>query len=232
MWPLIILGALTKLMAGQNSSNRQEYLRRSMEAYQRSKVAETDAATRELMAKQTPQAREAELSQLTTDREKSMRDSVGAAQAFDMGPTAGKISSDYQGAQQATAARVAERTRRAIEQLASIGAPGEQKQAFGMRFGRAAGTVDAANRGSENVGRAYVGAIQNTHPSPFLMMAGDAMMAGGAAGAGGSGGSQPNLTSPRNVEWGSMDNGPGAYTVTPTWKDRLSNGFSIWGRGS
>lgn len=229
MWPLIILGALTKLMAGQNASNRQEYLRRSMEAFQRSKVADTDAATRELMAKQTPQARDAELSKLTSDRAQSMRDSVGAAQAFDMGPTAGKISSDYQGAQQAMASRVSERTRRAIEQLASIGAPGEQKQAFAARFGRAAGTVDASNRASENVGQAYVGAMQRTHPSPFLMMAGDAMMAGGAAGAGSSGGSQPNLTSPRNVDWGSMDNGPGAYTVTPTWKDRLSRGFSLWG---
>jgi hypothetical protein len=68
---------------------------------------------------------------VTADRTQSLKDTVGAAQAFDAAPIAGKMSGDYAATQEANASRIAERTRRAIEQLSAMGAPGEQ--AAGLR---------------------------------------------------------------------------------------------------
>jgi hypothetical protein len=48
-------------------------------------------------------------------------------------------SADYQKASTAAADTVAARTKRAIEQLGTMGAPGEAGIASGLRFGRAAG---------------------------------------------------------------------------------------------
>lgn len=196
---LIIAGSAgLKALNNRAAAQRQESLRRAMEAYQQQRARETEGATEQLIAKQSPKERATELSQVTDDRTQSLRDTVGAAQAFDTAPIAGKVSDDYKAAQQATAERVAERTRRAITQLATMGAPSEQQQAFSRRFGVASGRVQGANRASENVGQAYTTDIGNVRANPFVdlvsqvgMGVGLGMAAGGGAAApaeaGGSG---------------------------------------------
>lgn len=191
MWPALLViaaSAFAKHYANQQAAKRQEGFRRSMEDYQRGKARETEAEAENLITKQTPKARADELAEVTAGREKSLRDTVGAAQAFDVPGVAGKVSGDYRAAQEAEAGTIAERTRRAITQLASMGAPGEQQQRFGIRLGRAAGTVDAANRASENVGRGYLSDISTVRPNQLLSLAGDVgMTVGGGMAAGEAG---------------------------------------------
>lgn len=165
---LLAFSALTKYEANNDASERREAFRRRMEAYQRTKVAEAGNATEQLLAKQTPEARGVELAEIGADRGQSLRDTVGAAQAFDAPQIAGKLSGDYRAGQEANATRVAERTRRAIEQLATMGAPQEQAEAFGKRFGTAATRVDGANSAMENVTRGYAADIEDVRPDPFL----------------------------------------------------------------
>jgi len=185
---IIAASAFAKYQANEDAADSREAFRRSMEAYQRTKAKDTQVATDALLAKQTPKAREEELQTITGDREKSLRDTVGAAQAFDAPPIAGKLGGDYKATQEADAERIAERTRRAIEQLSTMGAPGEQAQAFSRRFGKAAGDVDANNRASENVGRGYLDDISRVVPDPTTMMLGDIGMAVGSSMGGGAGG--------------------------------------------
>lgn len=218
-------GAGAKYFGQRQATQQQERIRQAMEAYQRSKAAESTAATENLVSQQTPAKRAEELAALTADRTQSLQKTVNAAQATEAAPLAGKMSGDYTAAQERVAGTVAERTRRAIEQLAAMGAPGEQHLKSSMRFGRAAGTVDAANRASDYVGGAFMNDIGNVRPNPFLQMGGDVAMAVGAGGFGGSGAAASTPSSAGNAEWGSMDAGPGAY------KRRVNNAFSLWGRG-
>lgn len=247
MWESLLILAASALAKYQNdraAQKRQEGIRSAMEAYQRSKAREGEAATEELIAKQTPDQRAAELANVTTDREKSLRDTVGAAQAFNAPATAGKVSADLKAVDEANANRIAERTRRAIEQLAVMGAPGEQKLAADIRYGRAAGEVDAVNRASDRVGSAFMTDIKNVRPNPYIDLAsqigmgvGTGMLASGAgAAAAGGGAAQPNLVSPNNAAWGSLDAGEGAYSmskVNPTISQRLGNALGayrgLWG---
>lgn len=227
MIPGLLVLAASALLNHQNNRDaqkRRESFRQSMDAYQRTKARESEAATEALLAKQTPVAREAELAQVTADRAQSLKDTVGAAQAFDVAPTVGKASVDRRAAEEADAASVAERTRRAIEQLATMGAPGEVKNAHGIRFGRAAGTVDAANRASSLVGAGYERDMAGVTPDPFLGLVsqvgqgvGQGMMAAPAAGA-------------------EVNNGQGFEDASgnlygATTRSRLKNAFSnLWGR--
>lgn len=181
---LLAASAFMKWQANEDAADKRESYRRSMEQYQRSKARETQAATEALIEKQTPKARSDELQQITDSREQSLRDTVGAAQAFDASPIAGKLSSDYRSADESNAARIAERTRRAIQQLAIMGSPAEQQQANAIRQGRAAGVVDAANRASENVRNGYMTDISNVRPDPLMSTLGDVGMGIGTAMAG------------------------------------------------
>jgi hypothetical protein len=163
---VIAASALLKHHAIADAQRRQENIRRSMEQYQRSKAAETTAATEALIDKQTPAARAQEMADVTNERQQSLKDTVGAVQGLSTAtPVAGKLSGDFKSTEEANAGRIAERTRRAIEQMATMGAPSEQQQRFGIRFGRAAGTVDAGNRASANVGDAYLKDVANVQPN-------------------------------------------------------------------
>jgi hypothetical protein len=159
-----------------------------------------------------------------------MQDTVKATQATEAEPLAGKLSNDYRAADARSADTVAARTKRAIEQLSTMGAPGEQGQRFNIRFGRAAGNVDAANRASNYVGNAAMTDMSNVQPNPFIgllsqvgMGVGTGMAAGPAAGIATA--AQPNQISPNNANWGSLDDGPAAYNT----RARLNRGFSLWG---
>jgi hypothetical protein len=149
MWPalaIIAASALLKAKGNRDALARQEQFRRSMEGYQRSKAAEVEAATNALADQQSPQARAAEVDKITADRTQSLKDTVAAAQASAAPKLASVANNDaYTSTEQANAERIAERTRRAIEQLSTMGTPSEVQRKFGLRFGKAAGDVDAAN---------------------------------------------------------------------------------------
>lgn len=225
----IAAGAGLKYVADRGASKRRESIRRSMESYQRLKARENEAAVEQLIAKQTPDARGAELAEVTAGREKSMGDSVGAAQAFDAPGIAGNLPAEYKAAQEAEAGRIAERTRRAIEQLATMGAPSEQQQKFGIRFGRSAGTVDAANRAADYVGRSYMSDIENVRPNALMSILGDAGMSAGSsmllAGAG-KAPAAPSVVGdfPTGGDT-AVAAAPGSSRIGP----RLKHGFGLWG---
>lgn len=184
MFPLII-GMLAKYAATADSQQRQAKLQQAMRSYQLQQAAGNEQAIHGLMDQQTPAAREAELQNIQGSRAASMQGTVDAARAASpISTVAGASSSpDYQKASAAAADTVATRTKRAIQQLSVMGAPGEQGLQYGLRFGRAAGKVDAGNTAIGNVGNAYVNAIKNTVPDPMLSMAGDGLMAYGSSGA-------------------------------------------------
>jgi len=188
MDPLLVLvvSAILKYQNDRAALKRQERFAGAMEAFQRKRSDEAMGATEQLVAKQTPEARGTELAALTGEREQSLRDTVGAAQAFDAPAIAGKVSGDYRAAQEQEATSIAERTRRAIEQLAAMGAPGEQQQKHQLRFGRAAGVVDASNTASDAVGRRYATDISNVRPNPFIDLLSQVGMGYGLGSMGGA----------------------------------------------
>jgi hypothetical protein len=238
--PLIILGA-SALLKHQNdraAQKRQQQIAGAMEAFQRKKSGESMAATEALLAKQTPEARGAELADVTGAREQSLRDTVGAAQAFDAPASAGKQSGDFRAAQEKEAASIAERTRRAITQLAAMGAPGEQKQAHQLRFGKAAGDVDAANLASDAVGNRYMQDINNVKPNPMIDMisqvgmgVGSGMMAGGFTGATAAAGGAQAMGAGDGGHFDYEDSAGNLQRSSIPYQRRqqLNRGFSLWG---
>jgi len=229
MWPGLLVLAASSLLKYRNDRaalKRQQNFANAMETFQRKKSGESMAATEQLVNKQTPEARGTELADLTGQREQSLRDTVGAAQAFDAPSIAGKLSGDYRAAQEREAASVSERTRRAIEQLATMGAPGEQKQQHQIRVGRAAGVVDASNTASDAVGSRYRTDISNVRSNPFIdllsqvgMGVGSGMLAAPAA-AGGGAAEEAAALGVRGQQF---------EKLAPV-RSRLGNAFSLWGR--
>jgi hypothetical protein len=227
MWPALLVLAASSLLKFQNdrvARKRQERLANAMEAFQRRQSAEAMAATEELVKKQTPEARASELAESTQAREQSLRETVGAAQAFDTPGIAGKLSSDFRAASEREADTIAARTRRAIEQLAAMGAPGEQQLKHQLRFGRAAGVVDASNAASEAVGRRYMQDIENVRPNPFVDLLSQVGMGVGSGMA--MGGGAPVADADTAAYAGGAHLGSGA-PLTP--RQRLARGFSLWG---
>jgi hypothetical protein len=239
MWPLIILAAsaAVKRINEQDALRRKQKLANAMADYQRSKSAESMGATEELIKKQTPEARATELADLTLDREKSLRDTVGAAQASDAQAAAGKQSSDFSAAQEREANTRSQRLKRAIEQLAITGAPGEQALKSSQRFGRAAGVVDAANRASDYVGRNYLTDIDNTVPNPGWQLLGDVGMAvgggmlGAGAGVGAEAGSAAAMGADSAGHFTYEDSAGNTQRSSIPYQrqQKLKRGFSLWG---
>jgi hypothetical protein len=208
MWPLII-GALMKYGADAQATQRQDHLRQAMLAYQRSQAQNNTAAIGEMTAKQTPDARQTELQGIQAARVGSATQAVNTVQPAAPTSVAGAAQSpDYQKAQAAAADTVANRTKRAIQQMSVMGAPGEAGLASGIRFGRAAGKVDAGNQAISNVGNAYLTSIGNAVPNPALSMGGSALMAYGSAGGNFGGGT----TQPEQVGGPGMDKWNAART--------------------
>lgn len=218
MIPLLI-GLAVQRAAQVQAENKRARLLQAMRSYQIGQAAKGQAATENLLTQQTPAARAAELSTITADRAKSIGDTVASVQTSNPAPIAGKLSGDYQRSQQAAADTVAERTRRAIEQLSSMGAPGEQSLKSGVRFGRAAGVVDASNSAIGSVGRAYMGDMNNTVANPGLTLLGQGLMASDTTGFGRS----TATADPEQLS------GPG-YGDKPTSAGRIRRAMSIWGR--
>jgi hypothetical protein len=220
MLPLLLAGLAVSRYADMEAEARRQKLLMAMRAYGRGQAQVGQAATENLLAQQTPQARASELAAVTADRSKSLGDTVAAAQTTSP-VLAGKLSGDYVRSQETAANTVAERTRRAIEQLSSMGAPGEQALKSGIRFGRAAGDVDASNSAIGNVSNAYMGDIKGTVANPALKLAGSAMMAYGGA----------KMGMPTATDQPEQLSGPG-YDEPTTNGAKVRRAFSIWGRKS
>lgn len=185
MWPalaVIAASMFAKHMANQGAVDRQNQLQQAMAAYQRSRAQQNEAATQALINQQTPAARATELKNIDTSRQQSMQNSVDLARtASPVTQVAGtNTSGDYQRASATAGDLVANRAKRVIEQLGLMGAPGEQGMASSIRFGRAAGDVDAGNAAIANVGAGYMRDINNVRANPWLTMLGDAGMGAGA----------------------------------------------------
>jgi hypothetical protein len=177
---LLAAGFGAKYKATRDAGKHRDRLRGAMEGYQRGQSNIAMKATEDMLQHQTPQARAAEFAGEERKISDSMAQTVGAARAHGAPAVAGAHSADFREASEKSASSVAERVRRAIEQMSTMRAPGAAGLNHSMRFGRAAGTVDGANQASANVGRAFLTDIDNVQPDPKLMLLGDvAMTAGG-----------------------------------------------------
>ncbi len=212
----LILGAVVSRAADREAEDRRQRLLDAMKAYQTNKAKDSEAAIETLISKQKPDARQAELDAITASRAASLGASVDAVKSTNPAPIAGKLSPDYEKSQEQVAGTVAERTRRAIEQLSTMGAPGERDFKQGLRFGKAGTDVDAANTAIRNVGDAYMTDMNNVRASPGLKLIGGALMAYGGGGLGSTGD-------------GTNVNGYGGAGDVST-RNRLSNAYSLWGR--
>jgi hypothetical protein len=135
-----------------------------------------------MLDKSGPEQRLAETQTLEAARAAGMEKSVESMSQFVPLATAGKPNEDRTKATGAAASTVAERTRRAIEQLSQMGAPGEQGVSQGKRFGQAAGVVSGTNSAIQNVGNAYRTDIGNVQADPTTMLSGDVLSAVGLGG--------------------------------------------------
>lgn len=217
----LILGAIASAYADADAQKRRQALLNGMRSYQLGQSAVGQKATQDYLTGATPEARAAEIAKLTGDRTKTLQDSVAAVQASNPTPLAGKLSPDYARSQAAAAGTVADRTKRAIEQLSTMGMPGEAGVQGGIRFGRAAGVVDATNSAINRVGDTYTRGIDSTVPDPMLKLGGNALMAYGSSGAG---------NSSVNNGQGYEDASGNLYSPNVTRQQRLSRAFSLWGR--
>jgi hypothetical protein len=144
--------------------------------------------------------------------------------------TAGKPSEDRTQATTAAAGTVAERTRKVIEQMSRMGAPGEQGVAQGKRFGQAASVVQGANDAIGNVGNAYQGDINRVQANPFLKLAGTMATAfgtGGLAGSMGAGAAAAGAGAAVNNGQGYEDASGNQYNPATT-RSRLAQ-TRLWG---
>jgi hypothetical protein len=251
MWPalaVIVASMFANYMNNRSAQQRASSLQSAMQTYQQTKARENEAAINQLANQQTPQARGSELSNIEASRQQSMQDTVNAARAASPVTAAAgtNTSRDYQQASEAAASRVAERTKRIIEQQAVIGAPGEQGIATGLRFGRVAGNVDANNAAINNIGEAYSRDIAGVRPNPWVallsragMAVGGYMLGGPAGGAVAAGSNYPTSSGGVVTGYGGagdvasdpnlVANADGTYS---TRRARLNNALAQWGYGN
>lgn len=229
MLPLLIGLGISGLADAQAQAKREKLLN-AMRAYQVGQTGATRGAIEGLIAAETPQARATDLANKIAERSDSLQKSVDSVQTTNPAPIAGKVSEDYKGSQAAAASRVADRTKRAIEQLSVMGAPGEDRLASGIRYGRAAGVVDAANSAIGNVGNAYMTHMNNTVPNPGMKLVGGALASYGAAkmGAGTGGTTSPGWGDTMGTS-GAFEDSAGNMQQSP-YRVRTRNGFSLWGK--
>lgn len=202
---MLLAGMAAKGYANHEADARAKSLQQAMETYQRTRAQQNEAAIGKLVDAQTPEKRAQDLQTTQASREQSMQSTIDAARAVSpvQAPAAGtNVSSDYERASTAAADTVAARTKRAIEQLGIMGAPGEQALTSGMRYGRAAGTVDAGNNAIASVGQGYMRDIDNVTPNPYLSLIGDAAMSYGGGILGSAAGNYATRRKRLNASYG------------------------------
>lgn len=165
---LALGGAAVGEYSNRDVANRQKKIIDAMRQFQVGKAQQGQRAISDYLDTITPEKRIAEKNAATSELEQGLRQSVGATQAYETPQNfAGKLSESYKTRAAEGSAATAERIGRAMKQLAVIGTPQEQQQTQGIRFGRAATDVDAANSAIRGVTPAYEGAISRVRPNPW-----------------------------------------------------------------
>ena len=232
-----LLSSSMKSDANDAATNRKRQFSDAIQAYQTGKAKESQAATDLYLKSQTPDARGTELNQVTDLGKDSLTKSVGAAQAFDAPATAAATGGNYERASEAAADRVATRTKKAIEQLAAMRAPGEQKIRQGIRYGVTAGKVDSANKASAAAGAAGSSDINSVVPNGDDLMLAD--IVSGVGGGVGKAMNTPTLGDGSVIWTGAGE--PGGADIADaalvgknirkplSIAERLKSGLSLWG---
>lgn len=188
-WIAVAAAVASAVMSQQAQSGmekRQKKLAEAMSNYQLSKSQESQAAIKGFTDTIQPDAKAAERTDINAELEQGLDSSVGAVRKFEAPQQiAGKVSDDFTQRTASNQGTVADRIRRAVQQLSIIGTPAEQGLRESRRLGVAAGTVDGANSAANNVGAAYMRGIQLQRPNPALSFG--SQIFGGLSRAGGGG---------------------------------------------
>lgn len=146
-------------------ADRQKLIASQMGEYQTGKAKEGQASIEDFIKAIAPERRAADASDVTDELGAGLRQSVGAAQAFEKPDNfAGKVTDNYTNRVASNAAAVKDRLAKAMQQLAVIGSPAERNLRTQFRFGDTASAVDAANSAIGSSGRAFQGSIANQRP--------------------------------------------------------------------
>lgn len=164
---LLALGsAAVKARSDYSVNKRQKQIADAMEQYQVGKAAKGREDLTKYLDTITPEARVAEKNAITAELERGQAESVAATKAYETPNNfSGKVSDQYAKRVASGSAMNADRIGRIMKQLSVIGTPVEQQLAQGIRFGRAATDVDAANTAIRGVTPAYMGSISRVRPS-------------------------------------------------------------------
>lgn len=219
--PILIfaLSAAAKAANEQQALRRKQKLNEAMAAYQRGQAGRQSQALNTYLAGQTPGARGAELDRIALERAGSAQQTVDAVQASNPTAISAKPSADFQKSQDAAAQLVSDRTRRAIQALSVMGAPGEQAVSQGIRFGKAAGVTSGTNSAMDSVGRAFGREMENTVPNPWVDKMAQIGMAYGLANAG---------SGPSYMKGVNVDPNTGDTTLAPKRPGMGRKMMNVW----
>lgn len=169
-------GTLLKGSAAADAAARKKRLVDAMSAYQTGNATKSMDVTGKFIEGATPEARGAAMQSAEDENRLGYEKTVGAAQAFERpGGVSGNLSDQFKQASANSADAAANRTKRLIENLSRMRAPGVAGATESRRFGRAAGEVDAFNSANAGVGRAYSTDMANVQADPWAGVGGDAL---------------------------------------------------------
>lgn len=178
-------GAAISERSNRDVADRQKRIIEAMRQFQTGKAGQGQKAISDYLDTITPEKRIAEKNAATSELEQGLRQSVDATKAYETPSNfSGKVSDSYKTRLDSDTAATADRIGRAMKQLAVIGTPAEQQMSQGIRFGRAATDVDAANSAIHGVTPAYSGAISRVRPNPWDSFFSQALSGAGNAYAG------------------------------------------------
>lgn len=178
LW-LALGSAAVSESSNRDVADRQKKIIEAMRQYQVGKATQGRKAISDYLDTVTPEARIAGKNAATSELEQGLKQSVDATKSYETPSNfSGKVSDSYKTRLASDTAATGDRISRAMKQLAIIGTPAEQQQSQGIRFGRAATDVDAANSAIRGVSPAYMGAISRVRPNPW-----DSFFAQGLSGA-------------------------------------------------
>lgn len=179
--------------SNRDVADRQKRIIDAMRQYQVGKATQGRKAISDYLDTVTPEARIAGKNAATSELEQGLKQSVDSVKSYETpGNFSGKVSDSYKNRLTSDTAATADRIGRAMKQLAVIGTPAEQQQSQGIRFGRAATDVDAANSAIRGVSPSYMGAISRVRPNPWDSFFSQAL--GGASNAFAGGGRRKPVT--------------------------------------
>lgn len=183
---LALGSAAVSEMSNRDVASRQKRIIDAMQQYQVGKAGKGREGITKYLDTITPQARVAEKNAATAELEKGLGESVAATKAYETPSNfSGKVSDQYTNRVASNAAANTDKIGRIMKQLAVIGTPQEQQLSQGIRFGRAATDVDAANSAIRGVTPAYMGAISRVRPNSWDSFFSQALSGASNAYAGG-----------------------------------------------